>query len=64
MAAGIDVRMEAGMTASIEAGVTAASGAARGWAAGGVAMAVGLPAMAAAGFATRGEFGRAVMVIG
>jgi hypothetical protein len=64
MAVGIDVRMEAGMTALIEAGVTAASGAARGWAAADGAMAVGLSAMAAAGFATRGEFGGTVMLIG
>jgi hypothetical protein len=56
--------MGAGITVLIDAGTTAAFGAARGWAAAGGAMKAWLSAMAAAGFATWGEFGGTVMLIG
>jgi len=64
MDAGINVLIEAGMTTLTDGAMTAASGAARGWAAAGGAMAAGLSAMAAAGFATWGESGGTVMLIG
>ena len=64
---GMEVGIEAGttaLTALIDAGLTTASVAARGWAvAADGAMAAGLSAMAAAGFAKCGESGRAITLI-